>query len=52
MSAEEKINIKLQNGEKLTLTEALSVLKRYHFDWRCSQALDVVLEAVDNLVGG
>lgn len=47
MTKEENINIKIQNGEKLTLTEAMSVLKCYHFDWRCSQALDVVLESVN-----
>lgn len=48
MTKEENINIKIQNGEKLTLTEAMSVLKRYHFDWRCSQALDIVLESVNS----
>lgn len=47
MTREENINIKIQNGEKLTLSEALSVLNRYHFDWRCRQALDVVLKVVD-----
>ena len=50
-SYEEMVNMKIDQGEKLTVEEAISVLHRYHFDWRCKQALDVILNEITKIKG-